>query len=195
MNTNDFISRWGAVVKQERLRAEAEGVPEIADDLLLITSPPTILDVPSFPLDAARFLTAAGLPGSCSPFLSFEAVGRGPLPLLQYYGAHQFRSSDSSRLASFYVLGSDSAGNPLCLDTACDGEIVMLDHEDRFQTRTFVASSVASLAQALLVIHTTPPADFISHLERFDPRAAEPSAFLPMEVSMLDDGHEAGDAL
>jgi hypothetical protein len=92
---------------------------------------------------------------------------------------------DTSRLASFYVIGSDSAGNPLCLDSARKGEIVMLDHEDRFETRTFVASSVATLAEALLILHTVPHAEFAEHLRRFDPEAADESAFLPAEVAMM----------
>jgi hypothetical protein len=169
------------------VKANAAGVPEIADDLKLVRAAPAILDVPSFPPDAARFLVAAGLPRSCAPFLSFEAVAKGPLSLVQYYGAHQFRATDSSRLASFYVLGSDGSGNPLCLDSARNGEIVMLDHEDRFATRTFVASSVAALAEALLILHTTPHGDFVEHLRPCDPLAADESAFLPAEVAMLID--------
>jgi hypothetical protein len=186
MNANDFNSRWEAVVSQEQAKADAEGVPEIVDDLKLVRAAPAILDTPSFPSDAARFLVEAGLPRSCTPSLSFEALERGPLPLVQYYGAHQFPAADSQRLASFYVLGSDGAGNPLCLDSARGGEIVMLDHEDRFQTRTFVSSSVATLAEALLILHTVPHEDFVEHLRPCDPRAADETAFLPAEVALIE---------
>lgn len=175
------------MVRQERARAEAAGVPEIADDSKLVTAVPAILESPSFPFDAARFLVEVGLPRSCAPFLSFEAVAQGPLPLVEHYGANQFCPSDSSRLAQFYVLGSDGAGNPLCLDCSRGGEIVRLDHDDHFQTRTLVASNVATLAEALLVVHTIPHPDFVEHLRAFDPRAAEESAFLPTEVRMLSD--------
>jgi len=185
MNANDFVSRWDAVVRKEQAKAVAAGAPGAADDLQLVKAARAILDVASFPPDAARFLVEAGLPGSCAPFLSFDAVARGPLPLVQYYSAQQFRPAVLARLASFYVLGSDSAENPLCLDTAQGGAIVMLDHEDRFQTRTFVASSAATLAEALLVVHTIPHAEFVEHLRIFDPRAAEQSAFLPAEVRKL----------
>lgn len=185
MTVNDFTSRWDAVVKEAQAKAEAAGVPGAADDLRLVKAVSAILDTPSFPPDAARFLVEAGLPGSCAPFLTFDAVARGPLPLVQYYGAHQFRPSDLARLVPFYVLGSDSAGNPLCLDSARGGEIVMLDHEDRFQARTFIASSVVTLADALLVVHTIPHEDSVEHVRVFDPRAAEQSAFLPTEVGML----------
>ena len=187
MNATDFLSRWSNLIMEKKAEAKAAGVPDIVDDLRLLTAPRAILSDPIFPEASARFLVEAGLPRSCAPFLSFDAVARGPLPLVQLYGVHQFSQPDASRLAAFYVLGSDGAGNPLCLDAARGGEVVMLDHEDRFRTRTFVASSVATLAEALLIVETFPLADFVQHLRSCDPPAAEPSAFLPTEVSMLND--------
>ena len=150
-----------------------------------MTAPPAILDDPSFPPDAARFLVEAGLPLSCTPYLSFEELQDGPPSLVQHYGAHQLHPDDQSRLEPFYVIGSDSAGNPLCVDSARDGEVVMLDHEDGFRTQVFVASSVAALAEALLLVHTVPYEDFVEHLRACDPPAARNSAFLPREVAML----------
>ena len=73
----------------------------------------------------------------------------------------------------------------MCLDISRAGEIVMLDHEDGFVTRTFVASSVETLAEALLLLYTVPRAEFPDRLRACDPRAAEDSAFLPAEVAML----------
>jgi hypothetical protein len=94
VTANDFKSGWDAVVRQERAKAQAEGVPEIADDLLLVSAPPGSLDTVSFPAEAAHFLVEAGLPGSCAPFLSFEAVAGGPPSLIQHSGVHQqFRES------------------------------------------------------------------------------------------------------
>jgi hypothetical protein len=159
----------------------------VPGDSRLVRAPHGLLEEQAFPSDAAHFLVEAGLPRSCAPFLTFEDVALGPLTLVQRYGAHQFRPSELPRLASFYVLGSDGAGNPLCLDTARNGVIVMLDHEDRFRTQTFVASSVANLAEALLILHTVPHDQFIEKLRPSDPPAAERSAFLPVEVSMLGD--------
>lgn len=170
---------------QEQAKAELAGVPEIADDLRLVRAQLSTRDNPSIPPDSARFLVEAGLPRSCAPFLSFAAVGRGPLPIVQHYGIHQFAPPDLLRLSSLYVIGSDGAGNPLCLDTAHGGEIVMLDHEDGFHARTFVASSVFTLAQALLIIHTLPHKEFVEHLRLFDSAAAEAAAFLPQEVAAL----------
>jgi hypothetical protein len=191
MNTIDFISRWNALVNQERVKAEAAGVPEVADDLLLVTAPRAIFDNHSFPSNAARFLVDVGLPGSCAPYLSFNDVARGPLSLVVHYGPHQFSAADAARLSQFYVIGSDGAGNPLCVDTSLTGEVVMLDHEDGFRTRTFVASSVMTLAEALLLVQTIPHSEFADRLRGFDPRAAEDRAFLPVEVGMLSENDDA----
>jgi hypothetical protein len=185
MNANAFVSGWNAMIQERRKKAEAAGVPQVADRLCLVTAPSEIVGEASFPSDAASFLIDSGLPRRCAPFLSFDAVARGPLPLVEYYGLHQFHSADSSRLASFYVIGSDGAGNPLCLDCSRNGEIVVLDHEDGFRTRTFVAGSVAALAQALLILHTAPHSEFVERLRTCDLQAADPSAFLPSEVEMM----------
>lgn len=185
MNYNDFISRWNAFVAAERGKAQAEGVPDIADRLLLVKAPHAILDDRSLPSDIARFLVEVGLPRSCAPFLSFGDVADGPLSLVALYGAHRFSPAGAARLAQFYVIGSDCAGNPLCIDTSHDGEVVMLDHEDGFCSRTFVASSVMILAEALLLVETVPHSEFVARLRGFDPRAADECAFLPVEVSML----------
>jgi hypothetical protein len=181
----DFIAEWDAVVRREREKAFASGVPNAADDLHLVRAAPAILNTDSIPADAARFLYEAGLPRSCAPFLSFDAVSKGPLRLIEYYGSHQFHPNDSVRLGSYYVLGSDGAGNPLCLDSSRNGEVVMLDHEDHFQTRTFVSSTVATLAEAWLILHTLARQNFINHLRLCDPPAAQPTAFLPAEVATL----------
>jgi hypothetical protein len=191
MSSNDFISRWNAVVSRERAIAEAAGVPEVADDLMLVTAPSAILDNRAFPSNTAKFLFDVGLPGSCAPYLSFVEVARGPLSLLSYCGMHRFSSADASRLVQFYVVGSDGAGNPLCVDTSLDGEVVMLDHEDGFRTRTFVASSVVTLAEALLLVQTKPHSEFVARLRSLDPRAADDRAFLPVEVGMLSDDDDA----
>lgn len=191
MSSSDFKARWNAVVSQERAKAEAAGVPEIADELQLVTAPSEILDNVSFPSNTARFLVDVGLPGSCAPCLSFDDIARGPLPLASHYGPGQFSSADSTFLAKFYVIGSDGAGNPLCVDTSRDGEVVMLDHEDGFRTQTFVASSVMTLAEALLLIQTIPNSEFVERLRSIDPHAADDRSFLPVEAAMLSEDTDA----
>ncbi len=177
-----FKTRWNSEV----VRRFAEELAEIAEDLGLVAAPEALLDRRIFSDQTARFLIDAGLPDGCAPFVSFRDVAKGPQSLVECYGAHQFQPSDLLRLASFYVLGSDGAGNPLCVDCGRNEQVVMLDHEDRFRTQTFVASSVATLAEALLIANTVPHRDFVEHLRRCDPPAAEKSAFLPREIGMLE---------
>jgi len=175
------------VVERERSTAAAHGVPEIADDLLLVLAPQELLTNSSFPTDAADFLTSVGLPSSSAPFLSFDAVGDGPQTLLQRYDIQPDGAYAQDSRHSLYVIGSDSAGNPLCVDAARGGAIFMLDHEDDFRTRTFVASSVGSLANALLLVYTVPHSQFADHLREVDSQAAAPASFLPIEVAMMAD--------
>jgi hypothetical protein len=185
MTPSQFKTSWGKVVERIRADAQLHGVPEVADQSLLVVAPRVLLEKSSFPRDAADFLTLAGLPSSAAPFLSFGAVADGPQTLIERYGIHCDSEVEKHRLGSLYVIGSDSAGNPLCIDAANGGAIFMLDHEDGFETRTFVTSGVGSLAKALLTIETMPHSDFVDLLRQFDSRAADPTSFLPVEVSLL----------
>jgi hypothetical protein len=187
MNAERFISLWNDLVEQVRIKADAAGVPEVADDLQLVKAPQSLLSNTLFPSDAAQFLVEAGLPGGCAPFLTFEAIAQGPIPLTQLLDDDEFISTGVSRLESFFVLGSDNYGDSLCLDASRGGEIVCLNHEDRFQTSQFVASSVATLAEALLLINTKVPySEFIRQLSLVDSPAAEESAYLPAGASLPD---------
>ena len=167
-----FSARWNA---------EVVAIHPDMDDLALLRAPASIATHP-ISTAAAEFLSQAGLPDGCSPYLSFRAVAEGAPPLPEHY-----RLPPTGRLACFRVIGSDGAGNPLCIDTAADDIVVMLDHEDRFTTTQFVASSVSALAEALLLLHIIPREDFLSALHRCDPPAAHPDAFLPREFAMLND--------
>lgn len=176
MKPNEFVARWTAETIRQGQHHE---------DRQLITAPRQLLHTGNFPDEARQFLVDAGLPKSCIPFLSFNDVAQGPRPLVELYGQHNIAANDSVRLAGFYVLGSDGAGNPICLDPSQAGAIVLLDHEDRFRTSIFVTSSVMALAEALLLFHTVPLTELIEQLRRLDPPAAEATAFFPQEVAML----------
>jgi hypothetical protein len=82
-------------------------------------------------------------------------------------------------------LGSDGAGNPLCIDTEESGKVFMVDHDDAFRSRRLVASSVPQLAEALLIIHTQPHEHFRRLFEEIDPAACGADSFLPSEVATL----------
>jgi len=89
------------------------------------------------------FLLQAGLPKDASPFLSFEVPSSGELPTVaKRWG--QPREFDRYR-----TIGSDGSGNPIALDESERGEVVCLDHEDRF-SRNFMNQSIPQLAESLL---------------------------------------------
>jgi len=167
-----FSDRWNTEVVASH--------PDV-EDFRLHQAPSSIATAPIL-ASTADFLTQAGLPDGCAPFLSFRAVAAGAVPLPEYYGL-----PSTGHLTQFRVIGSDGAGNPLCIDTTADDIVVRLDHEDRFATTQFVASSVSSLAEALLLLHTVPREAFLPALRQCDSRAAHPDAFLPREFAMLND--------
>ncbi|MCK6403996.1 MAG: hypothetical protein L6Q74_19140 [Sphaerotilus natans subsp. sulfidivorans] len=49
------------------------------------------------------------------------------------------------------VIGSDGAGSPIAIDTLNECQIVHLDHDDWFNTITFINSSILQFAVFLLL--------------------------------------------
>ena len=83
-----------------------------------------------------------GLPDSAPPFVSFD---RKELKTIR-----EVYSTDHSNDKFLVDIGSDGAGNPICIDTQNDCEIVALDHEDNFSAR-FVNTSVQELFAFLTI--------------------------------------------
>jgi hypothetical protein len=88
------------------------------------------------------FLTNIGLPDSAAPFLSFD---RQELKTIKEIYDTQ---NESDRF--LIDIGSDGAGDPICIDTKNNCEIVALDHEDNF-ARRFTNSSVDKLFAFLTI--------------------------------------------
>ena|GEM_PF-7120796 len=59
---------------------------------------------------------------------------------------------EKSRLSSYLVIGADGAGNPIVVDIKNKYSIVVLDHEDGFNTIEFMNSSAQHLAEFLILI-------------------------------------------
>lgn len=173
-----FATRW----QHEVVAKEPE---IIRDDTMLIACPAGSAALASIPEDSARFLAEAGLPKSCAPFLSFDEVGKGLPKLTAVWRLDGVSGVDTDFLSRYHTLGSDGAGNPLCIDTQEMGKVFMVDHDDAFRSRRLVASSVPQLAEALLIIHTQPHEDFLTLFQEVDPPACGPDSFLPPEVAML----------
>lgn len=173
-----FATRW----QHEFVANEPEF---IRDDLSLSVCSPEVPVLAKIPEDSARFLVEAGLPKSCAPFLSFDEVGKGLPKLISVWRLDGVSGVDTDFLSRYHTLGSDGAGNPLCIDTEEPGKIFMVDHDDSFRSRRLVASSVPQLAEALLIIHTQPREHFRRLFEAIDPVACGDDSYLPCEVAIL----------
>ena len=113
----------------------------------------------------------AGLPKSAAPCLDFEDVESLPR-LCTVYGLKK------RTLKQYCILGYDGAGNPLCIDEDNAGRIVLLDHEDNFRTAQFVNSSIAQLAESLVLVNSpSPPQQLLKQIEAIDAPAAQEGCF------------------
>src|SRR5262249_37500766 len=101
-----------------------------------------------------------------------------PMPVCDLFGSpSDWSPADRERLAPFRVIGSDGAGNPICLEQP-SGSVVLLDHEDRFRTRQFVNSTVRQLAECLLAfMGESDPHRFWSAVQDIDAAALQTGAF------------------
>ena len=97
------------------------------------------LDVNDSTID---FLTNIGLPDSAAPFLSFD---RKELRTVK-----DIYDTENERDMFLIDIGSDGAGDPICIDIKNNCEIVALDHEDNFAKR-FTNSSVDKLFAFLTI--------------------------------------------
>lgn len=146
------------------------------------------------------FLVQAGLPRDAAPFLTFDAPKLADLPTVaeQYGVANEFQR--------YRVIGSDGSGNPIAIDENHQGEVVCLDHENRF-ARALLNGSVRQLAESLLAYRKlvedtqaeSGPDAFLDgktsaagrknlreELTRIDPAAVKPGCFWHAELQNLD---------
>ena len=101
------------------------------------------LDGIHIPESSIRLLAEAGLPDSASPFLDF--FGHGSRRLQPASDAYSL----DSEFAHYLCIGTNDAGDPICIDTESNGAIVLLFHDDNFR-RIQMNSSVEKLAESLL---------------------------------------------
>jgi hypothetical protein len=125
LSPKDFVARWGK-----------DGVP-------LIRFPKSAVERLALADEDKAFLREAGLPKDAAPFLTFGVPVSGELPTV----AEQW--SLAKEFQRYRAIGSDGCGNPIALDDRQDGEVVYLDHENRF-ARVLVNQSVRQLAESLL---------------------------------------------
>jgi hypothetical protein len=114
----------------------------VAEDRLVVFPANSLSDV-RVPSEVVAFLTEAGLPEEAAPFLDFEPPKSGTLERVSAVWRQP------SALDRYRVVGGNGSGDPVCLDEEAGGQIVYLNHDDRFQ-RVLMASSVFTLAECLL---------------------------------------------
>jgi hypothetical protein len=126
------------------------------------------------------------LPDSTAPYLSFETA-RHPKPIFHAYGSESdWSDADRQRLAAFQVIGSDGAGNAICVD-ARNGAVVLLDHEDGFRTSQFINSSAGQLAECLLAYMGERNAEvFKSAVRSIDSAAITDGSFWWYEANQIE---------
>ncbi len=114
----------------------------VRGDRLVSFSPQSLADV-HLPADAKQFLAEAGLPETAAPELNFEPPGRGTLHRVS------IAWQQPPTFNRYRIIGSNDSGDPLCLDDIAEGQVVYLNHENRFE-RVLMASSVVTLAECLV---------------------------------------------
>jgi hypothetical protein len=128
------------------------------------------------------------LPGEAAPCMTFHQAAR-PAPLWQVFGIpSQWSAADRERLAPYRMIGSDGAGNPVCVEQGT-GTVVPLDHENGFRTPHFVNSSVRQLAECLLAyMGEQDPERFRAAVRSIDPAALAAGSFWWHEAAGLSAG-------
>jgi hypothetical protein len=134
------------------------------------------------------------LPAEAAPCLTFDRATR-PVPLWEVFGSPaQWSAAERERLAPYRVIGSDGAGNPICVEQDT-GAVVLLDHEDRFLTRQFVNSGVRHLAECLLAyLGERQPDRFRVAVQAIDPEALAERSFWWHEAAGLEMTADPGTA-
>jgi hypothetical protein len=171
---DEFRSRW---------EAEVAAADEFPDEVALCVVPSNQLARVSLPESAREHLVAAGLPKSCAPFLTFEDVSKGLHRIWEVYSPGQWSEAEKKRLEPYLMIGSDDAGNPICIDQR-DGRVVVLDHEAALRTVQYVNASLSHLAECLLIFATMACEERLDAIREIDPAAGEPAAFWSDQVAM-----------
>lgn len=114
----------------------------VADDHLIAFPESSLSDV-CVPAEVRVFLTEVGLPDQAAPFLDSGPPKSGTLERASAVW-HQPSAFDRYR-----IIGGNGSGDPVCLDEETGGQVVYLNHDNRFQ-RELMASSVFTLAECLL---------------------------------------------
>ncbi len=126
------------------------------------------------------------LPDSAAPFVTFKEASQ-PVSIWEAFGSpSDWSPADRERLASYSMIGSDGAGNPICVEQL-SGAVLLLDHEDWFRTVQFINSGVSQLGECLLAyMGENDGMHFRLAVEAIDPPAMAQGTFWWDEAALID---------
>jgi hypothetical protein len=124
------------------------------------------------------------LPASAAPCLTFNNLRDMPR-VEEVFLLEGLPRAVFARMRPYRMIGSDGAGNPICIEQATR-EIWLLDHEDWFETKQYMNSSIPQLAESLLAYAgQDDSAKFVAALIALDARAMVEGAFWWHEAKTL----------
>ena len=185
LSTIDFKKRWG-------------------EELIQI-KPESISNIPFLEKDR-KFLIEAGFPEDGPPFLDFDDFNDKLEKIYESWASpSDFSKEDILRLEPFLEIGSGGGGNPIVIDIENDCKVLLLDHEDWFNTITFINSSISQFAEFLLYtaemiekanseltdeeleneIPLKYKTELFKYLSNIDPAAVKEEGFWKVEIGML----------
>jgi hypothetical protein len=170
----EFKQRWGTGAR----------------DRLTVFPEASLSDV-RVPSEVRAFLSEAGLPDQAAPFLDFGPPKSGALERVSVVW-HQPTAFDRYR-----IVGGNGSGDPVCLDEEAEGQVVYLNHDNRFE-RVLMASTVFALAECLVELRDVVVGAggvgeasreqydrLLARIRAIDPAAGGPGGFWEQEVGCL----------
>ena len=91
-----------------------------------------------------------GFPEDAAPYLSFGYRSfDGIIHNMDSYEPYSWNELGPTA-KSYWIFGSDGAGNPICLDASNGDRVTLLDHESGFTLMDIINTDVSELASCLL---------------------------------------------
>jgi hypothetical protein len=111
---------------------------------VLYTCKMSQLDNERLLINTSRFRCECGLPGDAAPGLSFDSWDGEALST-----PNQVLGIVFEELQDYLMIGSNSSGDPICIDLEINNEVVYLNHDNYFE-RIFMNSSISQLLQSII---------------------------------------------
>jgi len=103
--------------------------------------------------DTFTFLTQYGLPADAAPCLNFTEMREDI-----FQSPDQVFRIAFDGLTGYRMFGSNASGDPVCIDTTEQGQVVYLNHDNYFE-RVYINNSIFQFAECLITYR-----DFIASL-------------------------------